>query len=267
MAPVRVISVTSGKGGVGKSHLAVNVATLCARAGQRVLIFDADGGLSNVDVLLGVRPARHVGDLLDGAALDSVLHQVSAGLWLLAGAPGERRLAHLDDGARLALRCAWDALASRFDVVVVDVGAGVGDDVLFFTSAGQTALLVVTDEPTSLGDALVLLQALRQKTPVREVDVVVNCVRTERSAQVVFARLQQSAATCALRLRFTSNIPDDQNVRRAAMAGRALVDLAPTSPASRAFERLTHALLSSPARRPSGGPWLSEGQLALAQGS
>ncbi len=259
--PVRVFSVTSGKGGVGKSHLAVNVATLCARAGQRVLVFDADGGLSNVDVLLGAKPARHVGDLLDGAALDAVLHQVSSHLWLLAGAPGERRLAHLEDHARRVLTSVWAEVADRFDVVVVDVGAGVGDHVLFFASAGQNALVVVTDEPTSLADAVVLVQALAAKTPVREVDVVVNCVRTERSAQVVFARLQQAAGHC-LRLRFASNIPDDQNVRRAAMAGKPLVELAPTSPASRAFERLTQALLAAPPRKPSGGVWLTESQLS-----
>ena len=267
MARVRVVSVTSGKGGVGKSHLAVNIATLCARQGQQVLVFDADGGLSNLDVLLGVRPARHVGDLLDGASLDSVLHEVSPGLWLLAGVPGERRLAHLDDDARRVLTTAWDEVTGRFDVVVVDVGAGVGDDVLFFTSAGQTALLVITDEPTSLSDAVVLLHALRERTSVREVDVVVNCVRTTRSAEVVFARLQQAAEGCALRLRFTAHVPDDQNVRRAAMAGRPLVDLAPTSPASRAFERLTQVLLAAPPRAPSGGVWLSEVQLASAQRS
>jgi flagellar biosynthesis protein FlhG len=261
MAPVRVVSVTSGKGGVGKSHLAVNVATLCARGGQRVLVIDADGGLSNVDVLLGARPERHVGHLLDGAALDSVLHQVNDNLWLLPGAPGERRLAQLDDQSRRILTLAWSELAGRFDVAVVDVGAGVGDDVLFFTSTGQTTLLVMNDEPTSMADALVLLTALRAKTPVREVDVVVNCVRTERSAQVVFARLQQAAGH-ALRLRFASNVPDDQNVRRAAMVGKPLVELAPTSPASRAFERLTHALLAAPLRPASGGAWFSEKQLS-----
>ena len=226
-----------------------------------MLVFDADGGLSNVDVLLGARPQRHVGDLLDGAPLDTVLHQVNPHLWLLSGSPGERRLAQLTDHARLVLTSAWSELAERFDVVVVDVGAGVGDDVLFFTSAGQTTLLVINDEPTSMGDALVLLNALRAKTSVREVDVVVNCVRTERSAQVVFGRLQQAAGH-ALRLRFTSNIPDDQNVRRAAMAGKPLVDLAPTSPASRAFERLTQALLAAPHRAPSGGAWFTESQMS-----
>ena len=261
MARVRVVSVTSGKGGVGKSHLAVNIATLCAQRGQQVLVFDADGGLSNVDVLLGARPTQHVGHLLDGAPLDAVLHEVKPGLWLLAGAPGERRLAHLEESARHTLSAAWDQITRRFDVVVVDVGAGVGDDVLFFTSAGQTALLVVTDEPTSLADAVVMLYALRAKTSVREVDVVVNCVRTARSAEVVFARLQQVAEGCALRLRFTAHVPDDQNVRRAAMAGKPLVELAPTSPASRAFERLTQVLLAAPLRTPSGGAWFSEFQL------
>lgn len=262
MAPVRVVSVTSGKGGVGKSHLAVNVATLCARKDQRVLVLDADGGMSNVDVLLGAKPKKHLGDLLDGAELDSVLHQVSSKLWLLAGSPGERRLAHLDDASRLTLTSAWQVLAGRFDVVVVDVGSGVGDDVLFFASAGQTALLVVTDEPTSLNDAVVMLQALRAKTSVRDVDVVVNCVRTSRSAQAVFGRLLQATQECGLRFHLASNIPDDQNVRRAAMAGRPLVDLAPTSPASRAFERLTANLLASPSRTPAGGLWLSEAQLS-----
>jgi flagellar biosynthesis protein FlhG len=262
MRQVRVISVTSGKGGVGKSHLAVNLASLCARSGRRVVLIDADGGLANADVLLGVRPVRHVGHLLEGEAPRSVLTPAGENLWLLAGAPGERRFAQLDDATRHVLTSAWHQLAEEFDVLVVDVAAGVHDDVLFFTSAGQSPFLVVTDEPTSIADAAVLLRALRLKTPVRVVDVVINGVRTGRSAQAVFARLQQAAEGCDLLLRFASHVPDDQNVRRAAMAGRPLVELAPTSPASRAFERLAQNLLVSAQRLPSGGAWLSEAQLS-----
>lgn len=267
MAPVRVVSVTSGKGGVGKSHLSANLATLCAKSGKRVLVVDADGGLSNVDVLLGVKPTLHLGDLLDGAAVDEVVVEVKPGLWLLPGAPGERRLAHLDDATRMTLTSAWEELLPRFDVVIVDVGSGVNDDVLFFSSAGQISLLVVTDEPTSLGDAAVLLRALHSKTPVREVDVVVNSVRTSRSSQAVFSRLQQLAQDVGLRLRLMANIPEDQNLRRAAMAGKPLVELAPTSPASRAFERLSQTLLSSPTRTPSGGLWLTEAMLTQKTGT
>ncbi len=262
MARVRVVSVTSGKGGVGKSHLAANLSTLFAREGQRVLVIDADGGLSNVDVLLGVRPLLNLGDLLDGAPLEEVLCQVGPRLSLLAGGQGERRLAQLDDATRLALTSAWEQLLPRFDAVVVDVGSGVGDDVLFFASAGEVSLLVVTDEPTSIADAVVLIKALGAKASVREVDVVVNCVRTSRTAQAIFAKLQQSASFCGVRLRLVANIPDDQNIRRAAMAGRPLVELAPTSPASRAYERLAQTLLASPPRAPTGGLWFNEALLS-----
>jgi flagellar biosynthesis protein FlhG len=231
-----------------------------------VLVIDADAGLANVDVLLGTRPVLHLGDLLDGAAVDDVLHVVRPNLWLLAGAPGERRLAQLDDTSRSVLTSAWEELLPRFDAVVVDVGSGVGDDVLFFTSAGQMALVVVTDEPTSLADAAVLLKSLKARTPVREVDVVVNGVRTSRSAQSVFSRLQQLSVGCDLHLHLLANVPDDQNLRRAAMAGKPLVDLAPTSPASRAYERLALTLAHAARRSPSGGLWLTE-SLLLETGS
>jgi flagellar biosynthesis protein FlhG len=205
--------------------------------------------------------------LLDGAELDDVLHRVRPNLTLLAGAPGERRLAQLNDEARSILTAAWEHLLPRFDAVIVDVGSGVGDDVLFFTSAGQIALLVVTEEPTSLADAAVLLRALRLRTPLREVDVIVNGVRTSRSAQAVFAKLQHLALGCELRLHLLANIPEDQNLRRAAMAGKPLVELAPTSPASRAYERLAQGLATAPPRTPAGGLWLTEALLSAEPGS
>jgi flagellar biosynthesis protein FlhG len=242
---LRVISVTSGKGGVGKTHLAANVATLCARTGLKVLAIDADAGLANLDLILGLYPSRHVGHLLDGATLDEVVLRTASGLSVLPGAPGERRLVHLDASDQRALVSVWDELASRFDVVVLDSGPGVGDDTLFFTATGQHVVLVVTEEPTSLADAAGLLAALRTRTATRQVDVVVNGVRTLRNAQAVFGRLQTAAASQAISLRFLGHIPEDQNVRRAAMLRKPLVELAPTSPASRAFERLTELLLGS----------------------
>jgi flagellar biosynthesis protein FlhG len=247
MGLLRVISVTSGKGGVGKTHLAANVATLCARQGLRALAVDADAGLANLDLVLGVTPVRHVGHLLDGAALDEVLVRTSAGLSVLPGAPGERRLVHLAPADQRALVSVWDQLAERFDVVVLDSGPGVGDDTLFFSAAGQQVVLVVSEEPTSLADAVVLLGALLEHTAARQVEVVVNGVRTVRSGQTVFARLQTAVATLPVLLRFLGHVPDDQNLRRAAMLRRPLVDLAPTSPASRAFERITQALLHAEA--------------------
>jgi flagellar biosynthesis protein FlhG len=273
---VRVISVTSGKGGVGKTHLAANLATLCARSGLRVLAIDADAGLANLDLILGLYPTRHVGHLLDGATLDEVVLQTDSGLSVLPGAPGLRRLVHLDAADQRALVSAWEQLAGRYDVVVLDSGPGVGDDTLFFTATGQRVVLVVTEEPTSLADATSLLAALRTRTAVRQVDVVVNGVRTVRSAQAVFARLQSATGPKALSLRFLGHIPEDHNLRRAAMLRRPLVDLAPTSPASRAFERLAEALLRGVPRPVAGvsigvaeqlGPITSGRTLRLHHGS
>lgn len=245
MKSLRVISVTSGKGGVGKTHLAANVATLCAKAGLRTLAIDADAGLANLDQVLGVQTGRHVGHLLDGAGLDEVLVKTASGLSLLPASPGERRLVHLAPADRRALVTAWDSLACNFEVVVLDSGPGIGDDTLFFAAIGQQVVLVVTEEPTSIADAFVLLKALREKTAVRQVDIVVNGVRTIRSAQTVFARLFSCVEHLGLTLRFMDHVPDDQNIRRAAMLRRPLVELAPTSPASRAFERITQTLLNA----------------------
>ncbi len=255
MRSLRVISVTSGKGGVGKTHLAANVATLCAKAGARVLAVDADAGLANLDVLLGVTPTGHVGQLLDGAELDGVLARSSAGVTVLPGAPGERRLVHLSAADRQTLVAVWNELATRFEVVVVDAGPGVGDDTLFFSATGQRVLVLVTEEPTSLADAVVLISALCRRAGVREVDVVVNGVRTNRSAQAVFSKLQAVMAAEPIKLTFLGHVPDDQNVRRAAMLRRPLVEVAPTSPASRAFERIATQVLE--------GPVLSPGRVSI----
>jgi flagellar biosynthesis protein FlhG len=243
MKSLRVISVTSGKGGVGKTHLAANVATLFARAGLRTLAIDADAGLANLDLVLGLQAGLNVGHLLDGASLAQCLVRAPSGLALLPGTPGERRMVHLTPADQRALVSAWDRFAADFDVVVLDSGPGVGDDTLFFAAAGQLVVLVVTEEPTSIADAIVLLTALRLKTAVRRVEVVVNGVRTIRSAQTVFGRLFARVETLGMVLRFLAHVPDDQNVRRAAMLRRPLVELAPTSPASRAFERISQALL------------------------
>lgn len=260
MSRVRVVSVLSGKGGVGKSHLAVNVAALAAAAGKRVLLVDADGGLSNLDVLLGVEPRGHLGEVLAGRDVREVVSEVRPGLWLLAGAPGERRLTHLSSESRHALTAAWSALVPQFDWVVVDVSSGMTDDTLFFAAVAHEPLVVVTDEPTSIADAIAVLRSLEGRA-IQSVQIVVNGVRTAKCAQAVFGKLLQAVSDGPVRLKLATHVPDDQNLRRAAVLRRPLVELAPTSPASRAFERLRDVLQSSTSRL-SGGPWLAEGQLA-----
>lgn len=245
MGALRVISVTSGKGGVGKSHLAANVATVAAQGGARVVLIDASGGLSSVEQLFGVPAGASLVELLDGAGLDDVLVPTPQGPHLLSSGRGERRLARLSEQDRLSLVAAWQTLAERFDVIVVDAAPGVQDDVLFFSALACRVALVVTNEPTSLNDAVVLARALKTNTAVRTVDVVVSLARNERGAGVVFGKFAQALEPeLGLRLRFAGHVPEDHNVRRATAMQRPLVSLAPLSPASRAFNRLAQQLLT-----------------------
>jgi flagellar biosynthesis protein FlhG len=268
MHPLRVIAVTSGKGGVGKSHLSANLATLVAQQGQRVLLIDADAGLANLDVLMGVHPEKNLGHLLDGEALDQVLLQTPAGPWLLPASSGLQRLTRLLPDERNALFSVWDELAWRFDVLVLDCGPGIGADVLFFASVAHQVVLLVSAEPTSIADAAVMVQALHEDTAVRELLVVVNGTRTERNAHAVFAKLGATAAAQgSMQLHYLGSVPDDQNVRRATVVRQPLVLVAPHSPASRAFERVVTEILGRPAVAAGGGLQIGLERLMQRTGS
>ena len=244
-APLRVVAVTSGKGGVGKTHLACNLAVLAARAGRRVLVLDADLGLANADIVLGVAPHLHLGHLLEGEArLDEVLAEGPAGVRVLAASSGVQRLTRLDEGERLRLVSGLDAIEDRFDLVLIDCAAGIGDNVLFFAGAAREALLVVSPEPTSLTDAYATVKVLSQQAGVDRFSVVVNTAPTEAHARETFARLTRvTGRFLGAQVGFLGHIPHDENLPRALMAQRPLVELFPRSAATRALQRITADLL------------------------
>lgn len=242
MAELRVISVTGGKGGVGKTHVVANLAVLAARRGLRTVILDADAGLASVHLLFGLSANVHLGDVLDGAALDEALLATNHGVAVLPGASGERTLTYLAESHQLRLRSVWDELADRFDVVLVDCPPGLGRDALWAAGAAARVVLVATSEPTSLVDAAVVAQALADQAGVRSADVLVNATRTERQGQLAFGKLQASLSATAPALKYLGSLPDDHNVRRAAALSRPLVSLAPSSPAARALDRVATAL-------------------------
>ena len=161
---LRVIAVTSGKGGVGKTNMSANLAALAARAGKRVLIVDADLGLANVDIIFGVKPMHHIGDLLQpGVSAMDVLIEAGPNIHILPAGSGVQRLTELDRKEKLRLVAALDGLQDHFDLVIIDSGAGIGDNVLFFVGMAQEVVLVLSPEPTSgdpgLKDKVVTLRA------------------------------------------------------------------------------------------------------------
>ncbi|HYD40154.1 MAG TPA: MinD/ParA family protein [Anaeromyxobacter sp.] len=253
--PMRVVAVTSGKGGVGKTHISANLAVLAARAGRRVLLVDADLGLANADIVLGICPTKHLGHLLDGAATaEEVLTEGPRGVRVLGASSGIQSLTSLTDEQKMTLVSAFEPLEDRFDLVIMDCGAGIGDNVLFFAGAAQEALLVVSPEPTSLSDAYATVKVLSKDAGVTQFSVVAN-LAADFQGRDVFRRLTQvTDRFLDARLRYLGHVPRDEDLPRAVRVQQPLVELYPRSPAARALSALCDALLASepPALLPGG---------------
>jgi flagellar biosynthesis protein FlhG len=246
---LRVVAVTSGKGGVGKTQIAANLAVLGARGGKRVLVIDADLGLANIEVILGVRPERHLGHLLvEGTSLDDVLCMGPHGLALLPAGTGVQALTSLSDGEKRRLIERMDEIEERFDVVIIDTGAGIGDNVCFFAGAAQEVALVVSPEPTSIIDAYAVIKVLSEDVGVTRFGVIVNPVIDERAARDVFPKLTGVAGRfLRAKLRLLGYVPRDENVYRAVMDRRPVADAFPDAPASRALAEVAARLFETPA--------------------
>lgn len=253
--PLRVIAVTSGKGGVGKTHVAANLAVLAARAGRRVLLVDADLGLANADIVLGICPTHHLGHLLDGtASAADVLTEGPHGIRVLGASSGVQELTRLSDEQKLRLVSAFEPLDERFDLVLVDCGAGIGDNVIFFAGASQEALLVVSPEPTSLSDAYATVKVLSQQAGVPRFSVVANQA-ADFQGRDVFRRLTQvTERFLSAQLTYLGHVPRDENLQRALQVQQPVVDLYPRAPSSRALAQLAETLLATaPPRALHGG--------------
>ncbi|MBI5546033.1 MAG: MinD/ParA family protein [Deltaproteobacteria bacterium] len=246
---LRVIAVTSGKGGVGKTNISANLAVLAARAGRKVLILDADLGLANVEILYGLKPRLHMGHLLDASAdISEVMAVGPHGVRVLPAGSGIQGLTRLDDAQKLRLMTALDYIEDAFDLVIVDSSAGIGDNVLFFVGGAQEALLVVTVEPTSLTDAYAAVKVLSQQAGVHHFNVVVNTAPTETAAREIFETLTSvTSRFLNAKVKYLGYLPRDENMHRAIMAQRPLVDLFPQSPSSRALALLADKLFNEAA--------------------
>jgi flagellar biosynthesis protein FlhG len=246
--PLRVIAVTSGKGGVGKTNISANLAVLAARRGLRVLVIDADLGLANVEIVYGIKPRYHLGDLLDSSlTVRDVLAEGPHGVKVLSAGSGIQSLTKITEAQKLQFVAAMESIEEMFDLVLIDTGAGIGDNVLFFVGAAQEALLIVSPEPTSLVDAYAVVKVLSQQAGVRHFSVVVNPVVDELPAREIFHKLTAvTSRFLSAKVRHLGYVPRDENLHRAIMAQRPVVDLFPLSPASRALGVIAEKLFAEP---------------------
>jgi flagellar biosynthesis protein FlhG len=232
----RVISFTSGKGGVGKTNLVVNLGVALAQRGHTVLMLDADLGLANIDVLLGVQPKYTLHEVLSGKKeLSEVMVAGPSGVSIIPAASGVDVLRGLSPQQRLMLLEAVENLAYSFDYLLIDTGAGIGGDVMYFNSAATEIVCTITNEPTSLTDAYALIKVLSGNYGEKSISVIVNQVASEAEAKAVFGRLARSVTRfLQVELRYLGWIPSDPAVVAAVREQKALLELYPSSPAARA---------------------------------
>jgi flagellar biosynthesis protein FlhG len=265
----RTIAITGGKGGVGKSTLAVNLAVAYARRGARALAIDGDLGMADLNLLLGVAPERSLLDVVRGCPVEQIL-VAAHGIHLLPALNGSYALENLDAPARDALLAAIQSLDRSFDTRIVDVAAGIGATQTCLAGAVADPVVVVTPEPLSLADAYACLKVLARHEGVQHAHVVANRVRSQAEADEVVARLTALVGRfLELRLSALPAIPLDPLVADAAASGVPLVLSHPDAPASRAIKQLARrldALAADRAPGPLERSWRRAFGAAVAEG-
>jgi len=245
---VRVISVTSGKGGVGKTNVVANLALALTQSDKKVLILDADLGLGNMDVLLGLNHHFNIQHVLTGEKrLEEIIMEAPGGFQVLPAASGIQELTELDQSQRLFLLDELDILQDRFDVLLIDTGAGISANVMYFNFAAMEKVVVVTNEPTSLTDAYALIKVLTTKYQQKTFKILINQARNAAEADRIFRQLSQVVDKFlgSPSIDYLGWIPYDEHIPQAVRQQQAVLAVYPDAAASKSFVRVTKSLLTS----------------------
>jgi len=238
--PVRVIAVTSGKGGVGKTNISVNLAASLSLAGQRVMLMDADLGLANVDVLLGLEPHFDLQHVISGEkSLDEIIVEGPLGIHVVPASSGVERMAELTSVEHASLISAFSELEQPIDVLIVDTAAGIADGVVSFAKACQEVIVVVCDEPTSLTDAYALIKVLSMRHGIKQFQILANMVKDESQGLNLYEKLLNTTDRfLEVGLKYLGAVPFDEQLRQSVRAQKPVVEAYPRSPAAKALVRI-----------------------------
>lgn len=252
----RVYSITSGKGGVGKTAVTANIAVSLAKLGKKVLILDADLGLANIDVVFGLAPKFNLNHFFSGEQdLGSILVEGPNGVKILPAGSGVQNFTRLDSQQKQKLLDGLDLMHNDFDFVLIDTEAGISENVTYFNTAAQEILVVTTPDPTAITDAYALMKLLSTQYHEKRFNLVVNMIQSDEEALDVYRKLTMvSNRYLDISIEFLGSIPADRQMIDAIRKQRVIVDLYPASRITTAFTLLAGTLCSEQiACEPKGG--------------
>jgi flagellar biosynthesis protein FlhG len=242
----RIITVTSGKGGVGKSNVVINLAVTLSRMGKRVLIIDADLGLANIDILLGLKNRHSLEDVLDGRkSLREIVVEGPFGIKVVPGSSGIPKVANMGNRKRDELIASFEDLEDEADIILIDTSAGVMRNVIKFALLADEIVLVTTPEPSAITDAYAMIKVVCAENPEAEIGLIVNQARTQAQALEVANKIAEvSRQFLNFPVSVLGALPSDPHVPRAVMQRRPWVELYPRSPAAAAIKKVAAKILN-----------------------
>jgi len=248
----RVITVTSGKGGVGKTSISVNLALQLQNLNKKVVIIDADFGLSNVEVMLGIRPQYNLADIIyGGRSVEEIITQGPNGIGFISGGSGVQDLVNLDKNSLKKLISKMVKLDSMYDVVIIDTGAGIADSVIEFVISSPEVLLVVTPEPTSITDAYSLLKAVKRKKDFerekKSIKVITNRVSNQEEGEEIFEKISIVVSKFLnIHLEYLGYIPQNNSMSSSVLEQKPVLLREPEGEAAARIKGMCNKLLDIP---------------------
>lgn len=253
--PVRVIAVTSGKGGVGKTSVSVNLGVSLATMGKDVMLLDADLGLANVDIMMGLHPRFNMSHVISGEkSLDDVVVDGPEGLKIVPASSGLHSMAQLAPAQHAGVIRAFSELSFPLDVLLIDTAAGISDNVIAYTKAAQEVIVVLCDEPAAIADAYALIKLLSRDYGLHRFRVLTNMVSSIQTGKELYRKIVQvTDRYLDVALDFVGVIPSDEYLRKAIQRQKSVVDAFPRCKSSLAFKKLAQKADSWPMPATAGG--------------
>lgn len=253
--PVRVIAITSGKGGVGKTNVSVNLGVSLAQRGRQVALLDADMGLANVDILLGLSPQFNLSHVLQGEkTLNEIMLTTADGLRVIPASSGIQQMSELSTMEQAGVIRAFSELDQNLDILIVDTAAGISSSVVNFARASQEIIVVICDEPTSLTDAYAYIKLLNRDFGIGAFHIIANMVQSIQQGQQLFTKLTKvTDRYLDISLDYVGAIPFDDCLRKAVQKQKPVVEVFPQSKATLAIKNLAHKIDNWPIKNCPGG--------------